>query len=109
MMRVLTGMPRQANFSAYIVGVRLQRIEGIGMHAFFAAILATCLIGSYASASSAAPAGIVAQQNATPFTHPAQYWDHNGSPYPRACPPGYHYECRPGHYGFRHCTCWPNN
>jgi hypothetical protein len=81
------------------------------MRAMLAASLAAAAIGVYAPVLSAAPAGFAAQQNATPLIHLAQYWTSGGwyyGGYRPACPWGYHYACRVGPYGYRHCACWPN-
>jgi hypothetical protein len=81
------------------------------MRAIYAASLAAAAIGFCATGLSAAPAGFGAQQNATPLVHLAQAWvydDYYRRGYRPACPFGYHYACRVGPNGYRHCACWPN-
>jgi hypothetical protein len=81
------------------------------MRAILAAALTATMIGLYAPALSAAPAGFAAPQNATPLTHRTGGWwygdDYYGG-YRPACPWGYYYACRRGPYGYPQCACWPN-
>ncbi len=72
--------------------------------------LAAAAIGCV-PALAAARADVVAKHNATTIAHAVQvsYWGGwYGGSYRPACPWGYHYTCRAGPYGYRHCACWPN-
>jgi len=77
------------------------------MRGIMAASLVAAATGLYVPALSAAPAaGLAGAQSATPVTRVGWGWYYGG--YRPACPWGYHYACRLGPYGYRHCACWPN-